>query len=196
MVYFFGNSEVLSDEGLLTIGEKMMCSLRTLLRALFACVSIFGIAGALRAQSYTPVKYNFPLAPGAFSSIDGMATNGYGLWLHNESGGSTVWELAGNGNAVYASGSDDHGEFASQTKVAANLLGSVRYVTLDSAKTDFIVAGIDDTASHSASHQLSLNITYYGSDNIFNDTSKQHVETGAEHVYPLVSTKVYGEPCY
>ncbi|HET6400252.1 MAG TPA: hypothetical protein VFH95_02540 [Candidatus Kapabacteria bacterium] len=208
-----------------------MSSFRTLSRALFACACIFSLATGLRAQTYTPVPYNFPAAPDSVvpssysdgprpynETVEAMAANGYGLWLSgtDAASGTPVWKLSGNGlgkeqtlnnpvmpNGIIASGSDYHGDSgtcgASDTKVARNLLGSVRYVTLNSTYDGFIVSGFNDArvGGPVASHNISVAIPYNnGNDNLLNDTSIRKVITGPEYVYPLVSTQVTGEPGY
>src|SRR5665213_1208709 len=176
----------------------------TLKLMLALCLACALGAGGLRAQTFTPVPYNFPGAPenpGPGGSA--MAANGYGLWLSNYE----EWELDGYGrtNGVLATGSENHDitNCTQATKVAANLRGSVRYVCVNNANNGFIVSGFDDAQCGGTPHQISLSIPYSANDNLLTDPARQSVITpgtggsyltGGEYVYGTATTQVYGEP--
>jgi|GEM_PF-3530798 len=170
------------------------------------CFAYAFSVGGLRAQTYTPVQYNFSISPQSVaggSAVNAMAANGYGLWLSGPYGSfSYAWMLEGNGitNGPLAVATDDHGltHCVQSTKVATNLLGSVRYVSINDVGNGFIVSGLNDgqLTGPTGSNQISINIPYSSNPNILSDPSRAAVETGGEYVYPSVSTSVTGEPQY
>ncbi len=175
-----------------------------------------GVTG-VRAQTFAPVPYHFAAAPesapvfpsGSSEIVGSMAANGYGLWLSGYYGGyAYAWRLAGCGlkgttpSGTVAFGSDDQGitPAPQDTKVATNLLGSVRYVCVNSTDDGFIISGIDDAQCGSKSDQISINFPYDQHNNLLSTPSDANIvggNSGKEYVYPGVSTAVgdeWGQP--
>jgi hypothetical protein len=151
---------------------------------------------------FTPVTYNFQNQPAAVQIYDPagnlplefpcLAANGYGQWMYGSDpdNSSTNAYLVGDSlsnisvsslprpNGIVdkaAFGVDDYHQYT--VKVAANLLGSVRYVWPNETKTGFIVRGLNDSRGTQGTQ---INIAIDGNLNPF--ASRKIIIGGAYHV--------------
>ncbi|HWF43380.1 MAG TPA: hypothetical protein VG537_01940, partial [Candidatus Kapabacteria bacterium] len=156
-----------------------------------ACIFLLA-AASLRAQSYTPVQYNWgdaisvPFA--TFPGVDNLTANGYGLWgTHADN-----WLLIGNelavpGGAPYVpSGVVETGPTPTTGEVqwqlaASNLKGSTRFVSIDISSTTFNysifhITGLDD--GQLSGGQSQINLTLPG-DAILNKGDRNIIRQGS-----------------
>ncbi len=185
---------------------KRLTTLSLILFIVLSALVQIGLLPDVGSAQYTAVPYGFQNNPAAVQIYDPagdlpvdftcIAANGYGQWMYGTDNGIPAAYLVGDSLSNISTGSSprpngivgvsdfSNDQYKYEVKVAANLVGSVRYVWPNDTRSGFVIRGLNDSRGTQGTQ---INIALGGN---LNPLPSRQIISGSPYSVTTVSNDV------